>query len=521
MKYYADTQKVVLRLREYVKKKGFIMQGGFVKFKKEQAYRTLVNSLILGIAAALFAVGGLLLISKLSNTVLPWFVYVLSGVGGFIAAGGVFYFFCRGKDKKLAKRLDKEFALNERVQTMIEFQDTETPMIRLQRTDTQERLESTPLSKLRWKGIWACLTALACAAAIFVIGLAMPKAKAKGNDISSTPPKIEFVITDLQKTRLASLIQSVEDSSAEEVVKTTIVTQLKELQLSLDEIKTPDELYEKIAAIIVVVDGFVEDYNTYKRVYEVIRANDLIALQQLSFSVAFNDLPDRIALIKAELSSEDEDSATALLSIAAFVNGLRDSLALLEENEADGLMVAFATLLEDLDAVAALDATTYKYDKVFDALTNAFNENVKDITLALNQQTENRTVTSNTIERLIAIFNVPLEKIPPYGGAPLEGLEDSGKEPSEKPKPGDGIIIDGMIYPSNETVYDYYIKVICAYGKVFENEEHAHNYKKEMYDLISAGVADGTITPEVEEMLRSYIDALSGSPADDNQEQQD
>ena len=65
------------------------------------------------------------------------------------------------------------------------------------------------------------------------------------------------------------------------------------------------------------------------------------------------------------------------------------------------------------------------------------------------------------------------------------------------------------MYPSNETVYDYYTKVICEYGKVFEGD--AYNYKAAINTLISEGIADGTINPEVEEMLRAYLDALSGA----------
>lgn len=509
------------------------MQSGFTKFRKKQARITLINSLIWGIATTLLAVGGLLLTAKLLKKSLPLFLYVLIPVCSFAAAWCICYFLSRSKDDKLAKRLDKEFALNDRVQTMIEFQDKQTPMIRLQRTDAQARLEATSLSKFKWKGLWACLTALVCAAAIFVTGLALPKTEAEGDDLPPAPPEIVFEITDLQKTKLARLIQNVKESKAEDVVKTTIVAELEGLQLSLDEIETANELYEKIAAVIVTVDEFVEQHNTYKRVYEEIRANKSIALHQLAFGVALNDLPARIDMIKAELSSEtdkikeelssemDEKSKTSLAAIAAitaFVNDLRDSLAILDENETDGLMVAFTALIEDLTAVANLDYEKYAYDTVFDELTSAFNNHVKAIETALNQQTENRTVTSDVIERLIVIFNVPSEKIPFYGGTPLEGLEGSGNNDDEEVVPGDGIIIDGTQYPSNETIYDYYIKVICEYGQVFENEEHAHNYKKEINDLISTGVANGTITPELEEMLRSYLDALSGSKATGNEQ---
>lgn len=43
------------------------MQGGFNKFRKKQRLIALINSFVWGIAAAIFAVGGLLLIDKLNT----------------------------------------------------------------------------------------------------------------------------------------------------------------------------------------------------------------------------------------------------------------------------------------------------------------------------------------------------------------------------------------------------------------------------------------------------------------------
>ena len=49
---------------------------------------------------------------------------------------------------KVAKRLDKEFNLNQKVQTMIEFNDSDTLMSKIQREDTLNILGKTELKKL-------------------------------------------------------------------------------------------------------------------------------------------------------------------------------------------------------------------------------------------------------------------------------------------------------------------------------------------------------------------------------------
>ena len=487
------------------------MQGGFVKFRKKQACITLINSLIWGLAAALLAVGALLLTAKLNKTSLQLIFYVLIPIAAFIVAAGVCYLLSRQKDKKLAKRLDEEFALGDRVQTMIEFQDGQTAMIRLQRKDAQARLDGLSASKFKWKGLWACVAALTCAAAVFVAGLIVPKTKAAGNDTPPKQPVIVFEITNDQKTKLATLIKNVKESKAEDGVKTAIVTELDALQLALEEIDTADALYTELVRIILVIDGFVENHNTYKRVYEPIRASEVETVQQFAIGIGLNDFPTVFEGLKTAFQNEEKNNETVLAAIAAFTSELKARFAEVLEKEDDLLMLAIPLFIADMETVAALDPSKYSYDKVLDNVSTAFNDNVRGLTTALEQQTDNRAVTSNTIEQLISIFNLPPELIPDWGGAALEGLGGSAPQPDEPPEHGDGIIVDGIVYPSNETVYDYYTKVICEYGKVFEGD--AHNYKKQINMLISECVANGTISPEVEEMLRTYLDALSGSEA--------
>lgn len=484
------------------------MQGGFEKFRKKQARITLINALIWGLAALLLAAGTLLLIDKLSNASLHTVLYVLIPLAAFMIAAGAGYLFFRKQDKTLAKGLDEEFALNERVQTMLEFRDVQTDMVRLQRKDAQERLEKLPVSGWKWKGTWSCVAALVCAAAIFVTGLAIPKRTDADNQPQK--PEIVFEITDDQKTKLATLIANVKNSNAEEEVRTAILTELNGLQLALDDMQTANELYEELRRIITSIDDFVEGRNTYKRVYNAIRGSSTETVQQFAIGIGLNDFATRFDALRALLQNEEEDNGIALTAIATFTTDLKLRFDGVEESEEDALVIAIANFIADMESVAALDPTVYTYERVFDNVTAAFNGNTIALASALTQQTDNRSVTNATVEQLIAIFKLPANMVPEWGGEKLEGLQgEEETDPDTPPEHGDGIIVDGIVYPSNEKVYDYYTKVICEYGKVFEGD--AHNYKAAMNELIAQGVADGTISPETEEMLRSYLDALSGS----------
>ena len=527
------------------------MQSGFIRFKKRQTRITLINSLIWGLAAGLLAVGALLLISKLSKNSLHVIFYVLVPVVAFVAAMAIAYLFFHQKDKKLAKRLDEEFALNDRVQTMIEFQNEQTDMIRLQREDAEARLNGLTLSKFKWKGLWVCLASLVCAIAVFVSGLVLPQHEVKGNNPPPGGSETVFEITNDQKTKLATLIKNVKSSSAEDAVKTAIVTELEALQVQLDEFETPEELYAELVDIIVVIDEFVENHNTYKRIYGHLRwesevvsdgeqlsdeesnssdesnsdeesnssdefnsddesnsDEELKAVEMFAIGIGLNDLNGTVDALKVAFQNEENDKNLILRAIGEFVSDLKTRFAKVQESAEDPLVIAIAKLIEDVEQVT-LSSGSSKYSQVFSSIEIALTDSVKPLTTALVQQADNRTVTDNTIEELIYIFQLPAQQIPKWGGESLEGLDNFGSNEENTDESGDDFFEEGTKYPSNEQVYDYYTKVICEYGKVFEGD--VYNYKAAINALIAEGVANGTISPEMEKMLRSYLDALSGS----------
>ena len=491
-------------------KKVLFMQGGFVKLKSRQEKMNIINALIWALAAATFAVGALLVVSKLAAISIHIAIYIVISVLAGGVAANIAYFVGYKKDKELAKRLDEEFALNDRVKTMVEFQGEHTDMISLQREDAQTRLKNISTSQFRWKGVWSCVAAIMCAAAILVTGLVVPqRTKDNQNNTPPAPPTIEFEISDDQKTRLATLIKNIRESKADSAVKSTILTELESLLIALDDIDTASVLYQKVSASILVMDNFVEEYNTYKRIYGPIRANEVPTVQIFAIGIGMNSLPTTRDTLDGMLQNAEKDNTVALEAITLFVNELDASFAATRESAEDPLVIAITDLIEDLKTVTELDPAVYSYDKVFESFNKAINDNIKALATALEQQTTNRGVTSDAIRSLISIFKLPADAIPEWGGKALEGLEGLEEKPEDDMKPGDGIIIDGIQYPSNEQVFDYYTKVICEYGKVFEGD--VYNYKAAINTLISQGIADGTISPEVEKMLRDYLDALSGT----------
>ncbi len=127
------------------------MSVKFSKIKRTQLLRAVVTAVSAGLSAGFLAVGAVLLAWKLGAFSLS------AGAAAGICAGicvGVaaliglpLFFALRPSDEKIARRLDAEHGLNEKIQTMVEYGNREGEMVALQRADAAERLERLPAKK--------------------------------------------------------------------------------------------------------------------------------------------------------------------------------------------------------------------------------------------------------------------------------------------------------------------------------------------------------------------------------------
>ncbi len=127
------------------------MNEGFISFKKKILLRHLILSIVALVSTFLIVFGILFLLTKLKVTNINIGLDLLFG---FIAGGLVFalvYFVFKPNDKKIAKILDNQFNLQEKVQTMIEFKDSDSFIVNLQREDCENKLKNISLKDLKFK----------------------------------------------------------------------------------------------------------------------------------------------------------------------------------------------------------------------------------------------------------------------------------------------------------------------------------------------------------------------------------
>ena len=478
------------------------MGEGFLKFKRKITFDALIKGLAIGISVGLTAFSVLYLLSKREVINLQLVFCILIGVGFMLCSGGIAYFLFKPSNKRLAKRLDKELAFNEKVQTMIAFRGDNRNMVMLQRNDTEEKLQQTSLSKIKFGAIWKYAVIGVLALAMFVTSMMIPTVE---HGIADPP----FDLTKWQKVKIENLIDYVEKSGMETDSKTYTVEQLDDLILALDNAVTESVMKTHVIQVIVNVDGKVDEVNSYSSVRAALGNsgdNDLIKLANAVKSLQNS----------ASVQAFDEVSplfvyATFTDTVSSFNEKVSDVLEDTDYDESDALyasIVNFTTRLKTL-----LDEYETYTAETLDAALNGengvggvFTAVAVEMHDALSQQKVNRRTSDYVIEELMEIFDVSADELPDLGEEELDYKIEEGKEDEDVNSPEYGGIGDGKTdYGSNDQIYDYEEGYV-EYGTVLDK------YNAQMIEkLINADLPE-----EVKEFIRDYFKALYGTNGADD-----
>jgi phosphate/sulfate permease len=247
------------------------MGTSFDKIKKEHLRKAIILAVVIGIFCGLFAAGLILLILKVSQINIGWYYYLLIGVVVAAICCGALYLLLKPNDKKLAKKLDEQYNLDERVQTMVEYGDKEGDIVLLQREDTAKILSEVPRKKPSVISILniAVVPVLACA--IFFTAVFIPaKGEEGGSYVPPTQqtPTDKFTFTAWQKTALTQLTSDVQGSDLAENVNSGIVAILQTLYTTLETTETNALMNAALTSSASLIGGIIESVNTYSTISE-------------------------------------------------------------------------------------------------------------------------------------------------------------------------------------------------------------------------------------------------------------
>ena len=117
---------------------------GFGRFKKKLRRNAWIKSLLFGVSCGLLAAAGIIIYQKMTTVSPQLLLYLPIGAGVALLTGLLAFLVLRPSIKKIARRLDNELMLGEKVQTMLEYQDSQEDMLILQREDANEKLMNQP-----------------------------------------------------------------------------------------------------------------------------------------------------------------------------------------------------------------------------------------------------------------------------------------------------------------------------------------------------------------------------------------
>ena len=178
------------------------MDKNFKNFKTNYLIRTVLLCIAIGVSAGLLAVGIVLLSLKLNEISINAGFYVLIGVGVAALLGVPLFFLLRPDDVAVAKKIDDSYALGEKIQTMVEYSDTEGELVAIQRNDAIGRLSGLKVKGVSVKRVIVAAVAAAVGLALFITSIAIP---ARATVVIPPPPDDVFEVTDVQLVALKQL----------------------------------------------------------------------------------------------------------------------------------------------------------------------------------------------------------------------------------------------------------------------------------------------------------------------------
>ena len=240
------------------------MDESFKKIKRKYRLNALLKSAICGVSFGLLAVGVCLLALKLSGIPFNVGYYVLIGVGSAVLCGGVMFLIFNPSDKKIAKRIDNEYKLEERAQTALAYKDEDGIIVGLQREDTATRLRSLPKLKFKFSKIWQYCAIPALAVALALSGILIPAKETE----AVVPPVDDFDtpwrISQLEIVQVRELISNVKSSHLDSDTRTSVADLLEALLEDLDTATTVKAKDGFVLGAIEEVDGIITPLNNYQ-----------------------------------------------------------------------------------------------------------------------------------------------------------------------------------------------------------------------------------------------------------------
>ncbi|MDE7162889.1 MAG: hypothetical protein K2O44_02270 [Clostridia bacterium] len=232
----------------------------FQTIKKKYLTVAIAASVVLGVCASVAVTSTLAVVLKRCGVNFFWAFYIPIALVLAAGFGGLFWLLLRPTDEKIAKKLDSEYGLNQKTQTMVEFAGVEGAMPALQREQANEALGEVAKKRVNLNWLWKFAFIPVLALAMLFVGIFVPAGKSLYD-----PP---YDVTLIQEAELKKLIANVQASSLDDTVKTGETEILNSLLDTLHDAKQQSEMRAAVITAVAMTDSLIASSNSYLTVYK-------------------------------------------------------------------------------------------------------------------------------------------------------------------------------------------------------------------------------------------------------------
>lgn len=499
------------------------MSENFIRFKRRASRIRWIKSAMAAVAVGALTAGILILLWKLVLISLSPMYSALIGVGALAVSFTATFFLLHYSDASLARRLDRDLGLRERIGTMVAYRASDDGMHVIQREDADAVLSEIPTKRLKFKWLWIYITALVIGAAALTAGLLVKD----GREIEEPEEIKPFTLSAMQEAGINELISYVTASAMDEPYRSGVLTELDKLLVSLKAATIEPEMHaamaiamteiaeltydssssaeiltslwtsagERIEALVVALDTsamtdpdwgeFADSYSMYKLIM-----TDLTATEGASPSASE---ADKKAYIKWALEDVSIKISSALLS-SGIKSGdpLYDILAAMtgsgKVGEGASAVSGYAALIavaESMSYAELSESAARMLDGMSEPLYNVAAE------LKVNANTG-----EYVMKKLGALFGV---EVPPFERPTLKSSSTSSDQNDDPGNAGGGVG-EGVQYGSDDLVLDPLTGKYVKYGELYAK----------YYSLMVEKLGDDTYgyTDEQKKAIEKYFALL-------------
>lgn len=466
----------------------------FNKFKKKIMLEVLLKSIMIGLSIGLISFSIPFIYIKVNGIKFNILFVVLISITVALLMFGITYLILKPNKVKIAKRIDEELNLNQKVQTMVEYETKDNFMVSLQRENTLNILSNIPVKNLGMKFGIVLFLILGLSFVSCITSFAIPAYKEPEVVIPDDPT---YEADDWTIKALQALIEYIEDSNANKILKGKYINLIEELIDKLnDDIDKESQMKDTVLSLIDNVKLELDKINTNNEVFVVLRDSSNSLVSSLAVEINLLDIADVKKL---------------LLNIIVLVSGSADAITIFNDDYTKVITGSNLNKNDELYiALVELGIKVYECRTSSDInadVSNVVNTYHLPVIEALNQQHENKSVAEYIEKELINIFGLndddTNDKENNSEGDPSNPNSGEDGENQEQNNTG-GLGTGEIIFGSDDSFFDPE-KGNVVYGDVITD----------YYGDIDGKFKDEKIPSDLKEFFDYYFDILFGDLEDE------